>query len=49
MRERKSFYDGAKPFVLIRYRDEITFSISMFTIAYSGLMMLRLQPGIAED
>lgn len=39
----KSFYDGAKPFLLIRYRDEITFAISMLTIAYSGLMMLRLQ------
>lgn len=39
----KVYYDGAKPFLLVRYRDEITFMISMLTIAYSGLMMLRLQ------
>lgn len=39
----KVYYDGAKPFLLVRYRDEITFLISMLTIAYSGLMMLRLQ------
>ncbi|HEV7259830.1 MAG TPA: TAXI family TRAP transporter solute-binding subunit [Bosea sp. (in: a-proteobacteria)] len=39
----KAFYDGAKPFLLMRYRDEITFLISILTIAYSGLMVLRLQ------
>lgn len=39
----KAYYDGAKPFLLVRYRDEITFLISMITVAYSGFMMLRLQ------
>ncbi|WP_083532943.1 TAXI family TRAP transporter solute-binding subunit [Bosea sp. WAO] len=39
----KAYYDGARPFLLVRYRDEITFMISMLTIAYSGVMMLRLQ------
>ncbi len=39
----RTYYDGAKPFLLYRYRDEITFLISMLTIGYSGLMMLRLQ------
>ncbi len=39
----KAYYDGAKPFLLVRYRDEITFLVSMLTLAYSGFMMLRLQ------
>jgi TRAP transporter TAXI family solute receptor len=39
----KTYYDGAQPFFIYRYRDEITFLISMITIGYSGLMMLRLQ------
>jgi TRAP transporter TAXI family solute receptor len=39
----KAYYDGAKPFLLVRYRDEITFLISMTTVAYSAFMMLRLQ------
>ena len=39
----KAYYEGAKPFLLVRYRDEITFLISMTTIAYSAFMMLRLQ------
>lgn len=39
----KAYYDGAKPFLLVRYRDEITFLISMVTVAYSAFMMLRLQ------
>jgi TRAP transporter TAXI family solute receptor len=39
----KAYYDGARPFLLVRYRDEITFLISMMTVAYSGFMMLRLQ------
>lgn len=39
----KAYYEGAKPFLLVRYRDEITFLVSMTTIAYSAFMMLRLQ------
>ena len=39
----QTFYEGDKPFFLLRYRDEITFLISMITIAYSALMMFRLQ------
>jgi TRAP transporter TAXI family solute receptor len=39
----QTYYAGAQPFFLLRYRDEITFLISMITIVYSGVMILRLQ------
>jgi TRAP transporter TAXI family solute receptor len=39
----QAYYDGEQPFFLLHYRDEITFLISMFTIVYSIVMMLRLQ------
>lgn len=39
----QSYYDGTKPFVLLRFREEITFAISLLTLAYSALMMMRLR------
>ena len=39
----QSYYDGTKPFLLWRFRDEITFAVSMATLAYSALMMVRLR------
>jgi uncharacterized protein len=39
----QSYYDGTKPFILMRFREEITFGISMLTLIYSALMMVRMR------
>lgn len=39
----QGYYEGTKPFVLMRYREEITFAISMLTLAYSAFMMVRMR------